>query len=332
MIAGLVGDLFLREVPKHLELFGSTIRHASNGQIAGFLQEAAPLAQLLSSPITGFAELGMGAAQIAQGEVLRRGLLRVEEGVEALSHLAVGNLALSAAGIGVSAAGFIVLSRRIDRVQNAVDGIAKTLADISTKVDQVRQDLIDADLAELKSLAKAMDEGWSLTDSSRAERQWHDVARSALSQQSRFELRSGHILSVEPDIETAEPLLEAVALANSLRVSALAACNESAAAHQAALDGTKAIERLTGNIGSADLVRARLRRHGSVPGSEPWNAELSTARTHCTPLARGLRQREAAVATRTASLIVAEGKGITPRRWLEAVREETETPILLVLP
>jgi hypothetical protein len=203
MINALVGEIFLRQIPKHLaagvqsgtlDVFGSVIRNTSTGEIAGFLQEAAPLAKLAANPLFGLAEIGLEAGQLAQGEVLRRGIRRVEAGVEMLSQLGTANLALSAAGIGIAVAGFALLARRIDRVQRSVDGMAGALETISTKVDQVRQDLIDSDLSDLKALAKALDEGWQLADV-RAERQWHDVAKGALSHQSRFELRAEHALA-----------------------------------------------------------------------------------------------------------------------------------------
>ena len=84
------------------------------------------------------------------------------------------------------------------------------------------------------------------------------MAKAALVQQSRFELRADHALGTVADFAVAEPMLDAIAFANGLRVAALAACNESVAAHAAADDGAKALERLTGSIGATDLVRADL--------------------------------------------------------------------------
>jgi hypothetical protein len=341
MIAGLVGDVLLREVPKHLNagiesgalnLFGSVIRDASTGQIAGFLQEASPIVQFLSSPLMGVAELALDAGQLVQGEILRQGLVRVEQRVSALTQMGSLNLALSASGIGVSVAGFAILAHRIGRIQKSVDGLAEKIDIVGTKIDQVRQDLIDADLAELRALSKALDEGWSLASGERAERQWHDVAKGALSQQARFELRAEHILRVDRDFALADPMFDAVAFANSLRVAALAACNESNAAHEAAADGTKTIERLTGDIGAVDLVRSALVEAKVEAGTPEWDRSFSDAKAQAVPTVLRMRQREAAIATRTAPLCAVDAQGIAPRDWLRAARIETEVPILLMLP
>lgn len=341
MITALIGDVLLREVPKHLvsgvdsgalKLFGSVIRDASTGQIAGFLQEAAPLAKLMANPLWGVSELGLDVGQIVQGEFLRQGLGRVERGMATLSQLNSINLALSAAGIGVSIAGFAILAHRIGRVQKSVDCLAAKIDLIGTKIDQVRQDLIDADLAELKALAKSLDEGWSLASNDRAERQWHDVAKGALSQQVRFELRAEHILRLNPDYALADAMFDAVAFANSLRVTAFAACNESIAAHEAAADGARTIERLTGGIGAADLVRSSIAEASVEVGTPEWDTAFLAAKDDAGPKVRQIRQREAAIASRTAPLPLLEARGITPRDWLAAAREETEAPILLLLP
>lgn len=342
MIAALIGHLLLRQVPDHLrfgvenhslKIFGSVIRNVSTGQIAGFLQEAGPLATLLSaSPQLGIAKLGLNAGQLVQGEFIRRGVARVEQGVAALAQLNAINLAFSAAGIGVSVAGFAILAHRIGQVQQSVAGMTEKLDLIGTKLDQVRQDLIDADLAELKALAKALDEGWTLSSGDRAERQWHDVAKGALSQQARFELRGEQILQSNSDYELADSMFDAVAFANSLRVAALAACNESAAAHEAAADGAKTIERLTGDIGVAKLVRSSLAGMRLEAGTPAWDKAFAAATEAASPRVLHIRQREAAIATRTAPLAVLEERGITPREWLAAAREETEAPILLMLP
>src|SRR3989344_1791445 len=339
MIATSIGGVFLREVPKHLasgvddgtlQLFGSVLRNVSTGQIAGFLQEAGPIAKIMANPLLGLAQVGLETGHIVQGELLRQGLGRIENSVASLTQLGSINLALSAAGIGVSIAGFAVLAQRIGRVQQSVDSVAEKIDLIDTKVDQIRQDLINVDLAELKALARSLDEAWSFDNMERAERQWHDVAKGALSQQSRFEMRAEHLLRVDPNFILAEAMSDALAFANSLRVTAFAACNESRAAHEAAADGARTIERLTGGIGLADLVRASLAQVSAELGTPDWESALMAAKNEAGPQVLRMRQREAAIATRTAPFVSLEASGISPRDLLNAARTATEVPILLL--
>lgn len=182
------------------------------------------------------------------------------------------------------------------------------------------------------ALSKALDEAWSFGSMARAEGQWHDVAKAALSQQTRFEIRALGALGGDRDFLMIDTMCDAAAFANSLRVSALAACNESAAAHQAAADGTRTIERLTGGLGISDIVQANIAALSTDVGTPAWDEAFSAARSVAAPQVLKIRQREAAVATRTAPLAAMEARGFAPRDWLAAAREESEAPILVMIP
>lgn len=314
--------------------FGSVLRHADTGKIAGFLQEAAPSASLmLANPplaaVACVAKVGMQVGSLVQGEVIRQGVKRVEAAVGTAINVGMGNLALTGVGIGISVAGYALLARRIDGVKQSVESMAGKLESIAGKIDHVRQDLLDADFAEVKALGKAMDEGWLLSDSALAERQWHDVARGALSQQTKFELRAGHVLAAG-DYALADPLLDAMALSSGLRVAALAACNQSAAAIDAASDGARTLERLTGGVGRADLVRASVQLPKAEVGSLEWQSAVKQADEEASEYARNLREREAAVATRSAPLLALAENDVAPRSWLRSAFEEKESPFLFL--
>ena len=129
----------------------------------------------------------------------------------------------------------------------------------------------------------------------------------------------------------ADPFLDAVSLAGALRVAALAACDESLAAREAAADGARSIERLTGGLGLADLSRALLAKKTSAqPGSIDWTLAQAAANQSMRPIAVKIRQREAAAITRAAPLVALEDRAIRPREWLEAARSETTSPVLFM--
>ena len=344
MIGALAGQIFLRTIPEHLvqgvnsgqyKVFGSVIKNLATGKGVGFLQEAAPLASMAVngaslSPIGAAADLGFGVVQVVQNEAIKSGIARLEDAVGMLQGLGIANLALGATGIGVSIAGFAVMSAKIDGVKRAVHGLADQIGTVSAKIDALQRDAIDVDFAELKSLAKSFDEAWQLSDDA-ATRRWHDVARGALSQQSRFELRTDRVLNGTPHhYLDADPFLDAVSLASALRVASLAACNESLAAREAAADGAKSIERLTGGLGLADLSQGVLEKTTAQPGTLDWTLAQATANQSMRPIALKIRQREAAAITRAAPLIELEERAIRPREWLEAARSETNSPVLFM--
>lgn len=344
MIGAAAGQIFLRTVPEHLvhgvdsgayRVFGSVIRDVATGKGVGFLQEAAPLASMALNgaslgPAGAAAEGALGVAQVAQNEAIRVGVERLEQAVGVLQGLGVANLALGATGIGVSVAGFAVMSAKIDGVKRAVHGLADQIESISAKIDALQQDAIDVDLAELKSLSKSFDEAWQLGDAA-AVRRWHDVARGALSQQSRFELRADRVLGGNAQhYLDADPFLDAISLASALRVAALAACDESVAAREAAADGARSVERLTGGLGLVDLSQAFLAKSSAQPGTLDWTLAQAAANQSMRPLALKIRQREAAAVTRATPLAALEDRRIRPRQWLEEARAETTSPVLFM--
>lgn len=280
----------------------------------------------------GMERVEAGIGRIADKlDVVDEGLQNVLSGVEALNQIGLANLAVSTAGIGVSIVGFAVMAAKLDRISNSIHGLSGQLDTAVGKIEAVQNDLIESDFSDLKSLAKAHDEGWLLSDASAGAR-WQEVAREALRFQSRFENRAERVLAGNPGgYMLADPMLDAVGFASGLRVAALSACNEANAAREAAADGARAIERLTGSIGLADLTRPALAASEAAPGTVDWTVALAAANEDAREVVAKIRQREAAAVTRAAPLAALERRGIRPRDWLEVARAERGTPVLVML-
>ncbi|RYG86623.1 MAG: hypothetical protein EON59_09535, partial [Alphaproteobacteria bacterium] len=231
MITASMGGILFRTVPEEfrsgladrtLRVVGSAIRDVSTGQLRGFLQEAAPLQNLFPAllklaPGLELATAPLEVAQLVQGEAIRAGVGRIEDGVKLLTQISQVNAAIGVVGIGVSVIGFTVMARKIDQVKGAVDAMSDKIEGVSAKLDQIQRDAIDLDFAELRSLSKAFDEGWRLSGDAAVMR-WHDVARGALSCQSRFEQRAARLLvGGAAQYDAADPFLDAVSLSNALR-------------------------------------------------------------------------------------------------------------------
>lgn len=344
MMAGLVGSIFLREVPRALaagvasgeySVYGSIIRSGTTGRIVGHLQETSGLTHLVNAvgptPLGAAAQFATGVVQIAQNEQIKTGISHLELGLDALHQLGVAQLALGATGIGVSVAGFAVISRKIDGVKAAVDGLAGKIEFVGGKIEALRADAIASELDDVRGLARLMDEGWR-HGGELGTRRWHKVAEEAPRLSARFERRAGALLSEGvAALPTAEPMLDALALVGSLRVAGLAALGEISAAQSAAAEQASAIEALTGRIGAADIARSSLSAWGVQPGIDHWPEASERARADASLTARRLRDREAAAVTRAAAMPLLERKAIHPRDWLAAAREEGEVPLLLMV-
>lgn len=335
MIGSLVG-MFVRGVPAHLaaglndgtlKLFGSIIRNASNGQIAGFLQETgvgqyAALAMGNPGLAVGKAalDLGLKVTTVVQNEQIKRA-------VATLHNLQLGSLALGVAGIGVSVVGFAVMSAKIEGVRRQVDGLGERIDTLARSVELLRQEVIATDFDRLRTVVEQVDEGFVVTDPAA---QWRDAAMAAHELANRFERRAKEVLGDKPVFDTVEPFAAAHALASAVRVSARLAAGDEAAARIAADGAAKTARDLTGNFGIADLASQTLLASGVEAGTAGYARAIEAAHTAAAPVIATARAREAAALSTPLTLAELERRGIAGRGWLEAARAESEEPVLLL--
>lgn len=343
-MASLLGGLLLREVPEALiagvrsgqyQVYGSIVRSVSSGRVVGHLQEAGGLRTLVS--LIGNSQIGMAlqGAQIVQNEQIKSGLRSVETGIgqlhaamTTLQHLGVANLALGGAGIGVSMAGFAIMSRKIDGVRLAVEATTERIDAIGYKIE--KQPRLAA-LEKLRGLAASIDESWALSDAA-AERRWLDDGRLGVELIKTFEDQADQMLARGPaGLSMAAPMLDAISMTSALRFTALAAAGETKAALDVAKRDAQLIEKLTGGIGLIDLARGRLIERGLSTRSPDIREVFEDVIEEVRSDEELIRSREAAANTRAAPLEMLEATGIRPRDWLAAAYEEKEAPLLAVM-
>ncbi len=340
----MIAELFLRQIPAALEagirsgqfdVYGSTIRNVANGRIAGFLQETSGLSKIAelvgSGPAAPLRLIGTGI-QMVQNEQIKSGLSAVQQSVAMLNQLQIANLALGAAGIGVSVIGFAVMSKKIDGMREDVRALEGKLDRLLDEFARDRTEKMDEMLDRLRGLAERIDTRWSMSND-RAEIGWNRDADEADNLGNFFTGRARRLLDARPTaITEATPLLDASAMVSGLRVGALALSGETMTATSVARDDAGRLERLAGGIGAADLARAWMAapEWQTGPGSSAAGDALVLATTEALATAMMLRSREAAAVTRAAPLIALEAKGVHARDWLGAAREDQGTPLLLM--
>jgi hypothetical protein len=342
MIAGLLGDVLLRQIPAALsagiksgeyQVYGSIIRSVSSGRIVAHLQETGGVGGLLESAasVSPLSLLTSGV-QIVQSEQVKAGIRHVQMGIDQLQLLAFADLALSGLGIGISIAGFLRVCAKLDRLERQLDELKDGLGELSEQVQALHERMVARDFVTLRAAAKDMDEIWLLDSEAAASMRWHNLARSLIDLCELFSWSAASILAKGPGaLQAAEPHLDALALASGLRVASLAAAGEERAAQFAALACSREMETLTGAIGTANLVRERLRQANVCMGTPEWSSALKIAAAEATPTAARLRQREASAATLGAPLRELEERGIRARDWLAAARQEEDVPLLLMM-
>jgi hypothetical protein len=341
----VIAKTFLRQVPAALEaglrsgdlrVYGSTIRHVANGRIAGFLQETSGLARIANltsgGPLAPLQIVGQ-AVQLVQNEQIKDGLQTVQRSIALLNQLQIANLALGAAGLGVAVIGFAAMNAKIDGVRGEVrllgDRLDRLLDEFARDRTEKLEDMFDA----LQALAQRIESRWDMSGD-RAASGWHRDADEADVIGSFFAGRARRLLDGRPEaVAAATPLLDAAAMASGLRVGALTLSGETAAAIGVANDDAVRLQRLTGDIGAADLARRCIAspQWHAAPGSDTAQHAASLAIAEARVVATTLRAREAIVNTRAAPLAAMQAAGTDPRAWLRAAREERDAPVLIML-
>jgi hypothetical protein len=337
----MIGELFLRQLPLALEtgirtgelqVYGSTIRHVANGQIAGFLQETSGLSKIASlvgnGPLAPLRLIGSGI-QIAQGEQIKAGIGRLEEAVAMINRLQIANLALSAAGIGVTIAGVAIINHKINGLRRDVEALGDKLDRLLDATSQDRAEHLEDMIERLRGLSRQIDHRWTMTFE-RAAIGWYRDADEAAQLGAFFEGRARRMLERHPlGIEEVAPLLDAATMATGLRVGSLALSGEIGTAIDVAREDAKRLEAITGRIGAADLVRARLADLLPQSGDADAGQAIEQARVNARRVTVSLRNREASAATRAVPLIALQSSGMSARDWFSTAREEQEAPLLI---
>lgn len=338
----MIGELFLRGLPLALEagvrtgelqVYGSTIRHVSNGQIAGFLQETSGLSKIVSlvgsGPLAPLELIG-GGIQIVQSEQIKAGIGRLEEAVAVINQLQIANLAFSAAGIGVTFAAVAIINHKINGLRRDVQALSDKLDRLLDMTSQDRTEHLEDMMEALRGLSREIDHRWSMS-AERAAIGWHRDADEAARLGAFFEGRARRMLARQAlAIEEAAPLLDAMAMATGLRVGAMALSGEVPAAINVAQDDAKRLEAITGRIGAADLLRARLAELFSKPGNRDTAPAIEQTAADARQATVSLRNREASAATRAVPLIALNSNGVSLRDWFAAAREEQDAPLLIM--
>lgn len=119
------------------QLIGAIIKDVGSGQILGHVQQTqgfvSALAQAGGSIMqSGFSPLG--AIEILQNQHINSALNELQEGMGVLQSLQLANMALTGVGIGVSIAGFAIISARLNAIENHLTGLREDVREIGRMI------------------------------------------------------------------------------------------------------------------------------------------------------------------------------------------------------
>jgi hypothetical protein len=338
----LLAGVLLREVPEHLaagvssgefRVYGSIIRSLTSGRIVGHLQETSALTDMAGVLLGAPASLPLQASGLTIDAIGHTVSYVQNEQIKAalgvVQTMQAANLVLGAAAIGISIAGFAILSKKLSHVERKVDALDSKLDQLAGGIELIRRDRIAEDFVRLRTALEQLDEAWLLGD---PVGQWRSVANETHFLANQFYRRAAELGQIDvANFSLAEPFIEALAIAANARVTARMAANDDAASQRAAEEGAAALATLGEYAQLGKGALAALDR-SVAPATLEWSNALEVAADGLRPAVEQARMREAAAAATCLTIETLRERRIPGRTWLEAAREEQEAPLLCLLP
>jgi hypothetical protein len=312
---------------------GTLIKDTASGKVLAHVQETGLAQQLMSSgslqpfslpkiptnPMSFVAD----AANLASSAYANVQLNHLTKLVENLQILQFANLGFTLAGIGVSAVGFAVVIKRLNRVE-------KSIAELSVKVDRKFQELYERELRHCFSRIQTLYDGALQTGHLiNSARDWIGIEQKLAVESGILRAEIQHLLTQDtfsPDLFS--QLIQALTLGNGVRQECLLRSNETGAAHHFALTIGDQYSELFDDLSANELARKAM---GNYTGPEReeiihFNAKKRTT----TQIVQGCRDLTESALCRPLLISHLADRGITGGEYLDAISLRNEEGILLL--
>lgn len=240
---------------------GALLINAEGGGIVAHLQETAGLANVatgLLNPVSSVIQAATGVVTIVQNEQIKRGIGQIQQTLGTVQMLQVATLASSLVGIGVSAAGTMLVLKRLNGLKKDLDMIVESIAAFREdwEMSKLRELIVVAEtrIERIEEARGRRDEASVLGE---AEGRLHDVF-DALRDRATLLLRHESV-----PLDALKIVLNGLAVSGNARIRSLFLLDEPAAARDAAMSQLRHLASLT-RIGPRDVLERRLAGPGDV--------------------------------------------------------------------
>lgn len=312
---------------------GTLIKDTATGKILAHVQETGLVQQLISSrnlqpfslpnipfnPISAIASVA-NLASTAYANVQLNQLTKLVENLQILQY---ANLGFALAGIGVSAVGFVVVTKRLQSVE-------KSIAELSTKMDRKFQELYDRELRHCFSRIQTLyDSASQTTHLTNPARDWIGIEQKLAQESGILRSEVQHLLTQDtfaPDLFS--QLTQALTLCNGVRQECLLRSNEIGAAYHLALTIGDQYSNLFDDMNANELAK---RSMGNYKGHEREEImHFNARRRKTTELIQGCRDITESALCRPLLISHLSDRGITGSEYLDAISQRSEEGILLL--
>jgi hypothetical protein len=252
--------------------------------------------------------------------------------LSALQMLNVTTLAASVAGVGVSVAGFALVLRRLQSVEQGIDHILQEIARTRRTAERLDIRMVARDRAKTEALLHRSESAWHRSDATQV---WRELEGQLLVEQTYWQKLLGDraasslLCDARFTLEQATGAYETVLLLAAAHVQTLLLIGEERAAQHHAKEFHNWHDQLLLDLTPIDIATARSRHLAEQEGLREEDARARLLR-RANEFVQVGREAQHLVAQRPLLIETLQTKGIRGREYIEAVRERTDTPVLLL--
>lgn len=224
----------LFEVPAHLLSdhaagnvirFGTILKDAVTGQIAGHMQETGLAHSLLSTVLSGAASpltLGLDMVNMGTGLYTSVQVSQLKSMVSLLQSLQMATLGVSLVGVGVSVAGFIYMKQRFDRLEGKFADLDQT---VRQGFDEQRKSELRKQVSKTSALVRRARAASTRSD---WRMEYLEIAAGLSEQAEYFRYELNHLAKSDGkiDADLFSHLVQMQVLCNTVRLDCQMRCEE----------------------------------------------------------------------------------------------------------
>jgi hypothetical protein len=318
-----------------LKRIGGNLHDAASGQIVGHLQEAGDLASNLPVP-TGLNPFSVVTEVINTGSSLYENYQneKIIDLLESLQMMTGITMALSAVNLGVSAVGFVVMSKKLDGLKLDLERVDAGVSRIDDFVQQIDLRQRNKDRSTILSLMKQGDEAWEERDGTWT---WRDLARRLHGEEHYYRTILGHdgVHDQSVFLHASIPLQEAISAHEALarlvaaRVKTLVILNEIGAALAYAEEFRDWLRDRFLHFTAPAIVDARYQTTATREGKP-----VEIVRIELLPIAQRfiqlVREQQSFADSTVELLKTLLQRDVDGKAYVRALKEERDHPILII--
>lgn len=298
---------------------GTLLKDAGTGRILAHVQETGLAQQLLGeafkapfAPVTSLSSIASNMQ-----------LIQLKAMVEGLQILQFANLGATLAGIGISAVGFTIISKKLASID-------RSLAEFSNRMEeqfqQIRDSKMRARLSRIRGLFDQADQAFQLSNPSI---EWQRLAGLLAEESAFFRGEVSHLLTLPVfDLSLFDTLTRSYALCNSSRIECLVLAKELESARKVSEDIARDYNKLFDDMSPIHMARSSAYRRASKSSSHQalLQEDLGKMRGRVS----FLREVQDAAASTPHLIDTLVEQRVDGLEYIRTLRQEKERPILLI--